>query len=99
MVVEAENGPRGVSRSQTVTVGTVNVKPKDIMVVLSWDKPHADLDLPTSTARRAGIRTINNRTLTSRRTRYREASSNRTRRGISARRCLTRGTRSAEYIP
>ncbi|MGC2423656.1 MAG: tetratricopeptide repeat protein [Nitrospirota bacterium] len=45
VIVEAANGTGGVSRSQTVTVGTVNVKPKDIMVVLTWDKPHADLDL------------------------------------------------------
>jgi uncharacterized protein YfaP (DUF2135 family)/tetratricopeptide (TPR) repeat protein len=44
MVVEATDSS-GTSHSQTVNVSTVNVKPKDIMVILSWDKPHADFDL------------------------------------------------------
>ena len=44
MVVEATDSS-GTSHSQTVNVSTVNVKPKDVMVILSWDKPHADFDL------------------------------------------------------
>jgi uncharacterized protein YfaP (DUF2135 family)/tetratricopeptide (TPR) repeat protein len=44
MVVEATNSS-GASHSQTVNVRTVNAKPKDIMVILSWDKPQADFDL------------------------------------------------------
>jgi tetratricopeptide (TPR) repeat protein/RNase P/RNase MRP subunit p29 len=44
MVVEATNSG-GTSHSQVVNVSTVNVKPKDIMIILSWDKPNADLDL------------------------------------------------------
>ena len=44
MVVEATDSS-GTSHSQTVNVSTVNVKPKDVMVILSWDKPHSDFDL------------------------------------------------------
>jgi uncharacterized protein YfaP (DUF2135 family) len=44
MVVEATDSA-GTSHSQTINFNTVNVKPKDIMAVLSWDKPHADFDL------------------------------------------------------
>jgi hypothetical protein len=44
IVVEATNSS-GTSHSQTINFSTVNAKPKDIMAVLSWDKPHADLDL------------------------------------------------------
>jgi len=45
ILVEATDRYGQVSRSQTLSVGTVNVKPKDIMIILSWDKPHADMDL------------------------------------------------------
>ncbi|HEY3346653.1 MAG TPA: hypothetical protein VGK71_03410 [Nitrospirota bacterium] len=34
-----------VSRSSRTKVNIMNAKPKDIMVILSWDKPHADMDL------------------------------------------------------
>ena len=44
MVVEATDSS-GASHSQTVNISTVNVRPKDVMVILSWDKPHADFDL------------------------------------------------------
>jgi hypothetical protein len=45
MLVEAVSGDGTVSRSPLVTVGTVNVKPRDIMVILQWNKPRADMDL------------------------------------------------------
>jgi len=45
VLVEATTAGGGVSRSKLINIGTVNVKPKDIMMILTWDKPHADLDL------------------------------------------------------
>ncbi len=45
ILVEASNREGQVSRSPMITVSTVNVKPKDIMIILTWDKPHADMDL------------------------------------------------------
>jgi len=45
VTVEAVLGDGSISRSVPVTVNTINVKPRDIMVILTWDKPHADLDL------------------------------------------------------
>jgi|GEM_PF-6787279 len=45
ILVEAVTPGGQVSKSQLVTVNTVNVKPKDIMIILTWDKPHADFDL------------------------------------------------------
>ena len=45
VLVEATSAGGGVSRSKLVSIGTVNVKPKNIMLILTWDKPHADLDL------------------------------------------------------
>ena len=44
-MVEAVLTSGAISKSGLVTVNTVNVKPRDIMVILSWDKPHADMDL------------------------------------------------------
>ncbi len=45
VLVEAVSANGVVSRSKQISIGTVNVKPKDIMLILTWDKPHADLDL------------------------------------------------------
>ncbi len=43
--VEAVNSRGQTTHSHVVDVGTVNVKPKDILIILTWDKPHADFDL------------------------------------------------------
>ncbi len=43
--VEAVNSRGQTTHSRMVDVGTVNVKPKDILIILTWDKPHADFDL------------------------------------------------------
>ncbi|MHB8174346.1 MAG: tetratricopeptide repeat protein [Nitrospirota bacterium] len=43
--VETTNSAGQTTHSQLVNVGTINVKPKDIMIILTWDKPHADFDL------------------------------------------------------
>ena len=45
LVVEAVSADGEVSRSEQVQVSTTNARPKDIMVILTWDKPHADFDL------------------------------------------------------
>lgn len=45
VLVEAASADGGVSRSKLINIGTVNVKPKDIMLILTWDKPHADMDM------------------------------------------------------
>lgn len=45
VLVEAATPDGRVSRSQRIRVNTVNVKPKDMMIILTWDKPHADFDL------------------------------------------------------
>jgi len=45
ILVEAVSADGVPARSGLVTVNTVNVKPKDVMLILSWDKPHADFDL------------------------------------------------------
>jgi len=45
IMVEAVSKDGAISRSPLIKVGTVNVKPKDIMIILTWDKPHADMDL------------------------------------------------------
>jgi len=45
VLVEAVGKTGDVSRSGAINIGTINVKPKEIMVILTWDKPHADLDL------------------------------------------------------
>ena len=45
ILVEVATPDGKVSRSQRIRVNTVNVKPKDMMVILTWDKPHADFDL------------------------------------------------------
>jgi len=44
VAVEVEDRS-GVSTSNLVGFGTMNIKPKDIMVILTWDKPNADFDL------------------------------------------------------
>jgi tetratricopeptide (TPR) repeat protein len=44
VAVEVEDQD-GVSTSELVGFGTMNIKPKDIMVILTWDKPNADFDL------------------------------------------------------
>ncbi len=43
--IEAVNSRGQTTHSPVVNVGTVNVKPKDILIILTWDKPHADFDL------------------------------------------------------
>ncbi len=43
--IEAVNRRGQVTHSPVVNVGTVNVRPKDILIILTWDKPHADFDL------------------------------------------------------
>jgi len=45
VAVEAIDAHGGVSSSDVVGFATMNVKPKDIMVILTWDKPNADFDL------------------------------------------------------
>ncbi|HEX9860676.1 MAG TPA: hypothetical protein VGB23_05685, partial [Nitrospirota bacterium] len=45
VVVEAAGLDGRTSSSRTVRFGTMNITPKDIIVVLTWDKPNADLDL------------------------------------------------------
>ncbi|MBI5695955.1 MAG: hypothetical protein HZC51_09505 [Nitrospirae bacterium] len=45
LLVEAVTADGEVSRSGMVTVNTMNARPKDVMVILGWDKPHADMDL------------------------------------------------------
>lgn len=45
VVVEAQGSDGSVSSSRQVSFATVNVSPKDIMIVLTWDKPKADFDL------------------------------------------------------
>jgi uncharacterized protein YfaP (DUF2135 family) len=45
VLVEAASAGGGISRSKLINLGTVNVKPKDIMLILTWDKPHADMDI------------------------------------------------------
>lgn len=45
VLVEVATPDGRVSRSERIRVNTVNVKPKDMMIILTWDKPHADFDL------------------------------------------------------
>lgn len=45
VVVEAAGLDGRTSTSRAVRFGTMNITPKDIMVVLTWDRPNADLDL------------------------------------------------------
>lgn len=45
VMVEAEDDEGGFSTSGTVSFTTMNVTPKDIMIILTWDKPNADFDL------------------------------------------------------
>lgn len=45
VVVEAVGANGAASASRVVRFGTMNISPKDVMIVLTWDKPNADLDL------------------------------------------------------
>jgi uncharacterized protein YfaP (DUF2135 family) len=45
LFVEASEKSGGQAVSQMVKFSSVNIKPKDMMVILTWDKPRADMDL------------------------------------------------------
>lgn len=45
VMVEAVGANGAASASRVVRFGTMNISPKDVMIVLTWDRPNADLDL------------------------------------------------------